>query len=218
MAAAVPRAAAASDMRYTGPKARRCRREGINLYGAAKYEKILQHKPYPPGKTPKSRLGRQSEYARQLRMKQRLRDVYGISEAQCRRLYLEASAMKGQTGVTMLQFLERRMDNVLYRAGFARTRMQARQMASHGLFTVNGRRVTLPSLRVAAGETIAIRTRSKGSPLFVDVPAAQQKFAVPTWLKSDPALGNVEITGIPLATDAEQAVDIRQVVEFYSRS
>ena len=205
-------------MRYTGPKARRCRRQGINLYGAPKYEKILQHKPYPPGKTPKSRLSRQSEYARQLRMKQRLRDLYGISEAQCRRLYREASAMKGQTGATMLQFLERRMDNVLYRAGFARTRMQARQMASHGLFTVNGRRVTVPSFRVAPGETMTVRARNKGSPLFVDAPGAHQKFVVPAWLKSDPALWNIEIAGTPLATDAEQAVDIRQVVEFYSRS
>ncbi len=205
-------------MRYTGPKARRCRRQGINLYGAAKYEKVLQHKPYPPGKTPKSRLGRQSEYARQLRMKQRLRDFYGISEAQCRRLYGEASVMKGQTGVTMLQFLERRIDNVLYRAGFARTRMQARQMASHGLFTGNGRRVTLPSFRVAPGQKVTVRARSKGSPLFVDSPAASEKFVVPAWLKSDPTLGNVEIAGIPLATDAEQAVDIRQGVEFYSRS
>lgn len=205
-------------MRYTGPKARRCRRQGINLYGAPKYEKILQRKPYPPGKTPKSRLGRQSEYARQLRMKQRLRDLYGISEAQCRRLFRESSALKGQTGVTMLQFLERRMDNVLYRAGFARTRMQARQMASHGLFTVNGRRVTLPSFRVIPGEIIALRARSKGSPLFVDLPALHQKFVAPAWLKGDPALGNVAITGMPLASDAEPAVDIRQVVEFYSRS
>lgn len=205
-------------MRYTGPKARRCRRQGINLYGAAKYEKILQHKPYPPGKTPKSRLGRQSEYARQLRMKQQLRDFYGISEAQCRRLYREASVMKGQTGVTMLQFLERRIDNVLYRAGFARTRMQARQMASHGLFTVNGRRVTLPSLRVVLGETITIRMRNKGSPLFVDPPAANQKFTAPAWLKSDLTIGNVEIIGMPLASNAEPSVDIRQVVEFYSRS
>ncbi len=205
-------------MRYTGPKARRCRRQGINLYGSPKYEKILQHKPYPPGKTPKSRLGRQSEYARQLRMKQRLRDLYGISEAQCQRLYGEASTMKGQTGVTMLQFLERRLDNVLYRAGFARTRMQARQMASHGLFTVNGQRVTLPSFRVTAGEAIALRPRSKGSQLFANSPATQQKFIPPAWLKSDPASGGIEVTGMPLTSDAEQAVDIRQVVEFYSRS
>lgn len=205
-------------MRYTGPKARRCRRQGINLYGSPKYEKILQHKPYPPGKTPKSRLGRQSEYARQLRMKQRLRDLYGISEAQCRRLFREASTMRGQTGVTMLQFLERRLDNVLYRSGFARTRMQARQMASHGLFTVDGRRVTLPSFRVIPGEAIALRARSKGSQLFVDSPVIQQKFTTPAWLKSDPASGGIEVTGMPLASDAEQVVDIRQVVEFYSRS
>lgn len=205
-------------MRYTGPKARRCRQHGINLFGATKYEAILQRKPYAPGKTPKSRLGRQSEYARQLRMKQRLRNFYGISEAQCRRLYREASAIKGQTGIVMLQLLERRMDNVLYRAGFARTRMQARQMASHGLFTINGCRVTLPSFRVVPGEKITIRARNKGSPVFVDAPVIQQKFTAPSWLKVDPALYNVEIVGMPLEGDAEQAVDIRQVVEFYSRS
>lgn len=205
-------------MRYTGPKARRCRRQGVNLYGSEKYEAILQRKPYPPGKTPKSRLERQSSFAQQLRMKQRARDIYGLTEQQFRRVYREAASQKGQTGETMLQLLERRLDNTLYRAGFAHTRLQARQMAAHGLFLVNSRRVTLPSFRVVPGMILCMRPRSSDSPLFTEVPMRQQKFSPPSWLRLDVSGGRVEVLGLPGGTEVEQTIDIRQVVEFYSRT
>src|SRR5688572_1715442 len=108
-------------MKYTGPKARRSRRHGMNLYGSDKYDKILQRKPYGPGKGPKVRAGRDSEYAKQLKEKQKARDIYGLSEKQFRRLYKEALKAKGRTGDMIKQLLEQRLDNVIYRAGLSMT-------------------------------------------------------------------------------------------------
>ena len=116
-------------MKYNGPKARRVRRQGLNLFGSDKYDKILQRKPYGPGKGPKTRMGRDSEYAKQLKEKQKARDMYGLSEKQFRRLYSEALTAKGGTGDEMKRLLEQRLDNVIYRAGFASTRLQSRQFA-----------------------------------------------------------------------------------------
>lgn len=204
-------------MKYTGPKAKRCRRQEMNLYGSDKYDKILQRKPHGPGKNPKARAGRKSEYARQLMEKQRVRDMYGLSEKQFRRLYSEATKAKMDTGDRMKQLLEMRLDNVLYRAGFAMTRLQARQMAGHGLFLVNGIRVTTPSFRVKPGMKIAARPRAKQSPGLSEVIARHEKYMPPAWLKVDSAQAAIEVSTIPTPADGERAADMRQVVEFYSR-
>lgn len=205
-------------MKYTGPKARKCRRLGMNLYAADKYDKILQRKPYGPGKGPKTRSGRDSEYAKQLKEKQRAREMYGLSERQFQRLYMEATHAKGQTGDQMKQLLERRLDNVIYRAGFAMTRMQARQFAGHGVFMINDRRVTVPSYRVKPGEVLSVRTKTKNSPALAAILERHEKYLPPKWLKINPAGRSIEIVGLPTPEDAEQAVDMRQVVEFYSRT
>ncbi|TSC80684.1 MAG: small subunit ribosomal protein S4 [Candidatus Peregrinibacteria bacterium Gr01-1014_25] len=204
-------------MRYTGPKARRCRRQEMNLYGSDKYDKILARKPHPPGKSPRGRLGRKSEYARQLMEKQRVRDMYGLSERQFRRLYAEAMRTKADTGDRMKQLLEQRLDNVIYRAGFAITRVQARQLAGHGHFLIDGVRVTCPSFRVRAGQNIAARPRSQQSTAFVEILRRHEKYMPPAWLKVDAGKLAVEVVGLPRPEDAEQAADMRQVVEFYSR-
>jgi len=205
-------------MKYTGPKARRCRRQGTNIYGSDKYDKILQKKPQGPGKGPRDRPGRKSEYALQLGEKQKARDMYGLSERQFKRLYDEASAAKGQTGDVIKQLLERRLDNALYRAGFALTRMQARQFASHGHFAVNGRRTTIPSYRLREGDIIEVRERSKSAGAFAPIIAAHEKYMPPQWIKVDSGAMKVEVTALPDAESAEQAVDMRQVIEFYSRN
>lgn len=205
-------------MKYNGPKARLVRRLGINLYGADKYDKILQRKPYGPGKTPKSRQARDSEYARQLKEKQKARFMYGLSEKQFRLIFQESINAKGQTGDTMKQLLERRLDNVIFRSGLAMTRPQARQFAGHGLFLVNGVRVTSPSYRVRPGEVITVRARAKDSPAFASIRERHAKYTAPKWLRVDPATMKVEVATVPAAEDAEQAVDMRQVVEFYSRN
>lgn len=207
-------------MKYTGPKAKRCRRQGMNLYGSDKYDRVLQKKPYGPGKGPKRRPGkggRETEYARQLKEKQRARDIYGLSERQFHRLYREASAAKGQTGARFKQLLEQRLDNVLYRAGFASTRLQSRQFAGHGLFTVDGTRVTIPSYRLIPGQVVALRAHSKQSPVFDGIRATHDKYLPPGWLKVDPAQMTIEVLSLPKEESTEQAVDMRQVIEFYSR-
>lgn len=204
-------------MKYNGPKARRCRRQGSNIYGSDKYDRVLQRKPYGPGKSPRFRLGRQSEYAQQLKEKQKMRDIYGLSERQFRKVYAQASAASGQTGEKMKELLERRFDNVIYRAGFAMTRLQSRQFAGHGLFQVNGRRVTVPSALLKPGDVIAVRTRLKTSPVFDPIREAHEKYASPSWLKVDSAALMAEVIAFPNPDHAEQGVDIRQVIEFYSR-
>lgn len=205
-------------MKYTGPKARRCRRLGINLFASDKYDKILAKKPYGPGKGPKTRSGRDSEYAKQLKEKQKARDMYGLSEKQFLRLFTEAVKTKGQTGDTMKKLLEQRLDNLIYRAGFAMTRMQSRQFAGHGLFMVDGHRVTSPSYRVKIGQVITVRTQAKDSPVFSGIREHHEKYMAPKWMKADAAALKVEIVAEPDAGDAEQAVDMRLIVEYYSRT
>src|SRR3989344_2921064 len=204
-------------MKYIGPKAKKCRQQGMNLFGSDKYDRILQKKPYAPGKGPRVRSGRKSPYARQLFEKQRVRNMYGVNERQFRCMYTNASRAKGQTGELLKQLLERRLDNVIYRAGFALTRTQSRQFVNHGLFTVNGVRVTVPSYRVRGGDKIVVRERSKTSPVFNPILQEHEKYMPPKWLKVDAHNLSVEILSVPDAESAEQAVDIRQVIEFYSR-
>lgn len=210
-------------MKYNGPKARRCRRYGSNIYGSAKYDKILQRKPTGPGKAPRVRGqggggGKKSEYAQQLLEKQKARDMYGLSEAQFRRLYTEAARVPGSTGDVFRRLLEQRLDNAVYRAGFAMNRIQARQMVGHGLFTVNGVRVNVPSYRVRAGEVIAVRAQNKTSPLFASIIAAHEKYMPPAWLATDASGMKVEVKTLPSPDDGEKAVDVRKIVEFYSRN
>lgn len=204
--------------KFTGPKAKRCRRQGLNIYGSDKYDKIMQRKPQAPGKSPRARMGRRSEYARQLIEKQRARDMYGLNERQFLRLYGEAMRSKGKTGDTLKQLLEMRLDNVLYRAGFAMTRLQARQFAGHGIFMINGSRVKSPSYRIKPGEVITIREQTKGSPIFASILEQHAKYLPPQWLKVDSGKMQIEVVALPTSDDAEQAIDTRQIVEFYSRN
>jgi len=204
-------------MKYTGPKAKRCRRQGVNIFGSDKYDKVLQRKPYPPGKGPRHRGGRQSEYARQLKEKQKARDMYGLSERQFRRMYKEASMAGGRKGDVLKQFLEQRLDNTIYRGGFALTRMQARQFVGHGLFLVDGVRVTSPSFRVKPGNKIVLRPKCVNSPVFGPIKAAHEKYLPPDWLKVDSNNVAMEVVASPTPEDGEQSVDTRQIIEFYSR-
>jgi small subunit ribosomal protein S4 len=205
-------------MKYNGPKARKVRRQGLNLYGSDKYDKILQRKPYGPGKGPKTRSGRDSEYAKQLKEKQKVRDMYGLSEKQFRRLYDEALKTKGRTGDMMKQLLERRLDNVIYRAGFALTRLQSRQFAGHGLFLVDGQRVTSPSYRLEPGQVVSVRPKAKDSPIFATIRERNAKYNAPKWLNVDGGAMKIDIVAVPDPTDAEQAIEMRMVIEFYSRN
>lgn len=204
-------------MRYTGPKARLCRREGMDLFGSPKYGKVMGKRSGIPGMHGAKRMGKLTEYAKQLREKQKAKRIFGLSEKQFRRTFDKATRSVGITGDVLLQLLERRFDNALFRAGFALTRMQARQFASHGLFMVNGRRVDVPSLQLRVGDVIEVRSKSKGSTVFKKNFEELEKYDAPSWLKVDRKKMAIEVVALPDNMHYEQAVVPQMIVEFYSR-
>ncbi len=148
--------------RYTGPKARVSRRLGTNIFGTKGETTALEKRPYPPGEHGRTRRrGNPSEYLLQMQEKQKARFTYGLSERQFRNLYEEANRKEGVTGENMLRFLEMRLDNVVYRSGWAATRPQARQFVGHGHVNVNGRRVDIPSYRVRKGDVVTLRDKAR---------------------------------------------------------
>lgn len=201
--------------RYTGPRARHCRRFGVNIYGSDKFDKILSKRGYPPGMHGQGRFKKKSEYAKQLAEKQKARFMYGLSEKQFRRYYKKADQSDAVTGEELLRLLERRLDNVLYRAGFATTRAQARQIASHGLLNFNGRRVTVPSIQVRVGDKIEVRKKNVNSPLFMHL--KKEKIKPPTWLSSDTKALTIEVIELPEEDELEKIIESQMIVEFYSK-
>lgn len=203
--------------RYTGPKAKLCRREGTNLFGSAKYTKILTKRNFAPGSQAGARTGKPSEFANQLREKQKLARMFGISAKQLETYFKKASRMPGVTSNHLLALIESRLDNVLYRAGFALTRMQARQSASHGHVMLNGKRVTIPSINIRPGDKIEIREKLKQSKLFEDVLKENAKYKAPSWLQADQKKLSIEILDLPGVDHFEQTLDTQKIVEFYSK-
>jgi len=201
--------------RYTGPKARICRRFGMNLFDSPKYDKALSRRNFAPGVHGKNKFQKLSEYGKQLYEKQKIRFIYGLTERQCRNYFIEAIRLKKETGKTFLSLLEMRLDNAVFRAGLAKTRPQARQLVSHGLIKVNGHRVTTPSIQVKVGDHFVVRERSMNSPLFTDI--GKDKKNVPGWLKFDLAKKAVEVLRVPDQSELEQLVEIPLVIGFYSK-
>ena len=203
--------------RYTGPKARLCRRFGTNIFGPDKYDKILAKRNFPPGMHGQGRFAKKSEYAKQLMEKQKARYMFGLNEKQFRSYYEKADRSDMVTGEGLLMLLERRLDNVLYRAGFGVSRPQTRQMINHGLFMVNGRRVTIPSIQVKIGDKIEIIKRSAASPLFANLKTGKEKIKPPSWLNSDPKNLTIEVVAIPEKEELEQSIESSLIIEFYSK-
>jgi len=204
-------------MRYTGPKMRLVRREGINLFGNEKFDANKIKKNYKPGMHgPKGSFSKKSEYARQLREKQRLKIMFGITERQLFNYFKKASTMKEITGNALLKLLEKRLDNVIFKAGMAKSRPQARQMVSHGLFNVNGRKVNVPSFHVEIGDKFEAIGRIKKSKLFSEL--EKQRFAPAKWLKVDNKTLSGEMTREIEAPELEQGVQASLVIEYYSKA
>ena len=159
-----------------------------------------------------------SQYSLQLREKQKVKRLYGLLERQFAKMMNEASRTRGQSGVTLLQFLERRLDNTIYRSGFAPSRPAGRQLATHGHFTLNGRRTDIPSIRVAVGDVIELRDHGKNTEYFkqIDV-TSPAPAAIPAWLKVDRKEFQVTVTGLPTRDDAEPDIKEQLIVEYYSR-
>ena len=199
------------------PIVKQSRREGYAL--APKAHKVMAHKTGIPGEHADMRMRSGSLYLAQLREKQKVRRTYGLLEKQFARLMKEAQRSKGMTGIKLLEYLERRMDNTIYRAGFATTRRQARQLVSHGHFLLNGRRVDVPSIRLKPGDTIEVRPRSVKSEYFKNLPnivGASNQTPL-SWLKSDAKKMKIEVTGLPKREEAEAGINEQLIVEYYSR-
>lgn len=201
-------------MRYTGPKAKLCRRLGANLFGAEKYTKILRRRQSKPGMHG-SKFAKKSEYGRQLEEKQKARFVFGLSERQMSNYFKKAASQSGDTGRNLLRLFECRLDNVIYISQFAITRMQARQMVSHGHFKLNGRRIDIPSVLVRPGDKIELMPKHANSPLYSGLD--KLKDYSPKWLKVDLKKLNLEVLALPDRDDLEKSIDSQLIVEFYSR-
>jgi small subunit ribosomal protein S4 len=203
--------------RYTGPRARVSRRLGTNIFGTKGEVVALDKRPYPPGEHGRTRRrGNPSEYLLQLQEKQKARLSYGLTEKQFRRIYDEANRRQGVTGENMLQYLELRLDNVVYRAGMAATRPQARQMVSHGHLDVNGRRVNVPSYRVRKGDVVSLRPKSRDMVVVrwnVDVLDRQ----APAWLDVSGDGFEVTIRELPVREQIDIPVREHLIVELYSK-
>ena len=202
--------------RYTGPRARVSRRLGTNIWGTKGETIALDKRPYPPGEHGRSRRrGSVSEYLVQLQEKQKARFSYGLTERQFRNIFAEASRRQGVTGENMLRFLELRLDNVVYRAGWAATRPQARQFVGHGHLNVNGRRVNIPSYRVRKGDVIELRPAARDFTVVqwnLDVLDRQP----PAWLSRN---DQFETTVLELTIREQIDIPVREqlIVELYSK-
>lgn len=203
--------------RDTSPIVKQSRREGYALHPKA--HKIMARKSGIPGQHAGGRQGKASLYLTQLREKQKVRRTYGLLEKQFARLMNEATRREGLSGENLLQLLELRLDNAIYRAGFAVSRRAARQLVGHGHFLLNGRRVDIPSIRLKPGDEIVIRPKSAKSGYFSQIDevvknTTQQPLS---WLKSDTKKLAVSVTGLPLRSEAEQDINEQLIVEYYSR-
>ena len=203
--------------RDTSPIVKQSRREGYALHPKA--HKIMARKSGIPGEHAHGRQSKPSLYRIQLREKQKVRRLYGLLEKQFARLMKEATRRDGLAGENLLEFLERRLDNTVYRAGFATSRRGARQLVSHGHFELNGRRVDIPSIRVKAGDVLTVRPKSLKSGYFsaIDDVVANTAQGPLSWLKSDVKKLKIEVTGIPTRAEAEPEINEQLIVEYYSR-
>lgn len=200
--------------RYTGPKIRLSRKFGEAFTPkAAKYLAKRNYRPGMHGQNPQ----RVSEYGAQLREKQKAKAIYGIMEKQFRRYYEKASKKIGITGDTLLEMLEKRLDNVVYRLGFATTRPQARQLVTHGFFEVNGKKVNIPSLEVRVGDEIKVREIKKQSGYIKNLAPALANAKTVEWLSLDPKAFSGKILSKPIKDQMDQTINTQLIVEHYSR-
>ena len=199
--------------RYTGPMTKKSRRLGVDLVGGdSSYEK----RPYPPGQHGRGRI-KESEYLLQLREKQKARFTYGVLERQFHKYYVEAARRQGKTGDNLLQLLEARLDNVVYRAGLARTRRQARQLVNHGHFLVNGKKVDVPSYQVKAGDVVAVRGTSAQNAAIQHALEEVKGRGVPEWLSFDAGQMTGKIASLPTREQINLPVQEQLIVELYSK-
>lgn len=206
--------------KYNDAKCKLCRREGAKLF--LKGDRCFTDKcsydrrPYAPGQHGRARK-KLSDYAVQLREKQKVRRMYGILEDQFHGYFVRADMAKGVTGANLLSFLERRLDNVVYRLGFANSRSQARQLVRHGVFTLNGRKVTIPSLQVKAGDSVEVPEKSRTIPILAEAQEAVARRGLPSWLEVDAPNFKGLVKALPQRDDIQSPINEHLIVELYSK-
>ena len=199
--------------RYTGPATRVSRRLRVDLVGG---DMAFERRPYPPGQAGRNRI-KESEYLLQLQEKQKARFTYGVMEKQFRRYYEEANRRQGKTGDNLLILLESRLDNVVYRAGLAKTRRQARQLVSHGHFTVNGKHINVPSFAVTQYDIIDVRDKSRSMLWFEEAQDNLLEAVVPAWLQVVPDTLRILVHQLPERAQIEVPLQEQLIVELYSK-
>jgi small subunit ribosomal protein S4 len=202
--------------RYTGPKVKISRRLGVNIFENDKGSKALNKRPYPPGEHGRSRRRQPSEYLLQLQEKQKAKYIYGLLERQFSNLYKEASRQKGVTGENLLRMLELRLDNMVFRAGWASTRPQARQFVSHGMINVNGKRVDIPSYRVRKGDVISLREKSRQMIVIRHNMDTIDRLK-PSWYEMGDSGFQVTVNDLPTREQIDVPVREQLIVELYSK-
>lgn len=203
--------------RYIGPKNKIARRFGINLGLKTNSAKVLRRIKQMPGvHGPNKRGGSRSSYGRQLMEKQKAKFIYGLREKQFRGYVDVASRMEGDSGVNLQQILEKRLDNVVYRLGFADTRAQARQFVTHSLFSLNGKKMNIPSHLTKVGDEIALKLNKQKKVIFENIAEKLQAKEMPSWLRVDPAKKSGTILSLPGDKDFDQAFDVKLIIEYYS--
>ena len=207
--------------RYIGPVCRLCRREGMKLFlkGERCYSEkcAIEKRNVPPGQHGRSRKAKMVGYGVQLREKQKVKRTYGVLENQFRRYFEAADRQKGITGELLLQSLERRLDNVVYRLGFATSRPQARQLVRHGHFTVNGKKVDIPSYPVRSGDTVAVRSDSVQNPTIQHAMEEVKGRGIPEWLAIDAGTLSGRVSQLPTRMQINLPVQEQLSVELYSK-
>jgi small subunit ribosomal protein S4 len=223
MVAARPSGAGSEELyvaRYTGADCKRCRREKTKLYlKGAKCDSPkcpIEIRPYPPGEHGRNR-PKESEYLLQVREKQKAKRIYGILEKQFHNYYEEATKTRGKTGEALLQILETRLDNVIYRAGFAKSRDMARQVVRHAHVLVNGKKVDIPSYRVSESDIVEIAEKSRQLTPFIVAQAEAGERTVPAWLEVIPAKMRILVHTLPSRTQIDTLVQEQLIVEYYSK-
>jgi small subunit ribosomal protein S4 len=197
--------------------AKKSRREGIALGDANKHAKAMARRPFAPGVHGPDSRSRQTDYGKQLREKQKAKRIYGLNERQFSNLFAEVSKKRGNTAEMLVQELEARLDNVVYRAGFVKTRPAARQVVSHAHINVNGKKLNIPSYRVRAGDVISVRENKLAKGVWSQAQGENAiKKDLPSWLSMEKPL-TVKVTGKAQGTELQQPFDTKQIVEFYSR-
>ena len=199
--------------RYTGPATRVSRRLRVDLVGG---DMAFERRPYPPGQAGRNRI-KESEYLLQLQEKQKAKYTYGVLERQFRRYYKEANRRPGKTGDNLVILLESRLDNVVYRAGLARTRRQARQLVAHGHFTVNGKNINVPSYQVTQYDIIDVRERSKKMEWFDEAQDLLADANVPAWLQVVPDTLRILVHQLPERAQIDVPLQEQLIVELYSK-